>query len=166
MSKTVLRKELRQMSREQLEQIIIDAYDARREIKEYFEFFLNPDVEKLLEKHLTIVTKELSRVKWGRSRARVSNIKKAVKDFMGFAPGPEAGLDMMMQTLIRVAKVERFVTYTATQERYAASLIKDIVSFGDTHQMADVVMARIGELLQNEQIRPAFRRFLADNIES
>lgn len=61
--------------------------------------------------------------------------------------------------------VERYVTYTATQERYAASLIKDIVNFGDEHEMADVVAARITELLQNEQIRPHFRRFLADSIE-
>jgi len=165
MSKTALRKELKQMSHEQLEQIILDAYDARREIKEYFEFFLNPDVERLLEKHLAAVTKELARVKWGRSRARVSNIKKAVKDFIGFAPGAEACLDMMMQTLRHVAMVERYVTYTATQERYAASLIKDIVNFGDEHEMADVVAARITELLQNEQIRPHFRRFLADSIE-
>lgn len=74
MSKSALRKELDRMSREQLEQIILDAYDAKREIKDYFEFFLNPDVNKLLDKQLAIVAKELSRVKWGTSRARVSII--------------------------------------------------------------------------------------------
>lgn len=154
------------MSREQLEQIILDAYDAKREIKDYFEFFLNPDVNKLLDKQLAIVAKELSRVKWGTSRARVSIIKKAIKDFIGYGPGPEACLNMMMSALLHIGLTDRYVNYTATQERYAAALINEVKKFGDTHNMADIAMGRIGQLLQNEHIRLSFRRFLEDSIES
>ena len=82
MSKTTLRKELKNMNREQLEQIILDAYDARTEIKEYFEFFLNPDVGKLLDKHKARLVKELNRTRWGRSKARVTILKLSVKYFM------------------------------------------------------------------------------------
>ena len=67
------------MSQEQLVQIIIDAYDARQETKEYFEFFLNPDVEKLFDKFRKDVMKEFNRTKWGRSKARVIVIKRQVK---------------------------------------------------------------------------------------
>ena len=43
MSKIKLKKELQNMSREQLLDIILNVYDARKEAREYFEFFLNPD---------------------------------------------------------------------------------------------------------------------------
>ena len=51
MSKLRLTKEIKQLERHQLEQMILDAYAARKEIKEYFDFFLNPDVDKLIEKY-------------------------------------------------------------------------------------------------------------------
>ena len=46
MSKLRLTKEIKQLERHQLEQMILDAYAARKGIKEYFDFFLNPDVDK------------------------------------------------------------------------------------------------------------------------
>ena len=49
MSKLQLKKEIQKLERHQLEQMVLDAYAARKETKEYFEFFLNPDVEKLTE---------------------------------------------------------------------------------------------------------------------
>ena len=50
MSKLLLKKEIKDLTRNQLEQMILDAYDAKKEIKEYFDFYVNPDVEKLTEK--------------------------------------------------------------------------------------------------------------------
>ena len=43
MSKIQLKKELQTMEAPQLREMILEAYSARKEIKEYFEFFLNPD---------------------------------------------------------------------------------------------------------------------------
>ena len=58
MSKLRLTKEIKQLERHQLEQMILDAYAARKEIKEYFDFFLNPDVDKLIEKYKVAASKE------------------------------------------------------------------------------------------------------------
>ena len=41
MSKIKLKKELQNMSREQLLDIILKVYDALKEAREYFEFFLD-----------------------------------------------------------------------------------------------------------------------------
>lgn len=115
MSKTALRKELQEMTTDQLRAIILDAYDARTEFKDYFEFFLNPDVDRLLEKYRTKIVKEVYRTKWGKSKARVSVLKKAVKEFIGYRPGPEAVLDMLFLTLHLLGTAERYIDMGSTQ---------------------------------------------------
>ena len=80
MSKLRLTKEIKQLERHQLEQMILDAYAARKGIKEYFDFFLNPDVDKLIEKYKVAASKEFNRSKRGHSKARISVIKKLLKN--------------------------------------------------------------------------------------
>lgn len=86
MSKTALRKELAGFSREQLVELVLDLYDARKEVKEYFNFFLNPDSAKLFEKYRKMIDKEFSRSKWGYCKARISVIRKLLKEFESFSP--------------------------------------------------------------------------------
>lgn len=50
MSKALLKKELAHLDRDQLVEVILNAYSSSKEAKDYFEFFLNPDAEALLEK--------------------------------------------------------------------------------------------------------------------
>lgn len=66
MSKAQLKKELANLTHEQLIELIINTYGLSSEVKQYYEFFLNPDVEKLLEKYKQAISKELSRAKYGR----------------------------------------------------------------------------------------------------
>ena len=61
MSKAALRKELALMTPGQLTEVILEAYDSRREIRDYFEYFLNPQPLKLLEKAGENIAKELNR---------------------------------------------------------------------------------------------------------
>ena len=60
MSKTTLKRELVNMDKEQLIELILEVYAARKDAKEYFEFFLNPDVGKLLDKYELAVSKNLT----------------------------------------------------------------------------------------------------------
>ena len=57
MSKALLKKELEKMSASQLRHLILETYEARKEFKEYFEFFLNPDAGKLREKYENLFLK-------------------------------------------------------------------------------------------------------------
>lgn len=97
MSKTKLKKYLQTLDREQLSQVILDMYDARKEAKEYLEFFMDPDIDATLEKE----KKNLSRLYFtpqGRPRARMS-VKAGndlVADFIRLDVPPEAVADLMV----------------------------------------------------------------------
>ncbi len=164
MSKTALRKELLRMDNGQLVQIILDAYSAKNEIKEYFEFFLNPDIDKLLEKHRNIITKELSRTKWGHSKARVTILKKAVKDFLGFAPGTKVELDMFFSTLSALAKAERYVHFIPSQEKYVADLTKQIIKYGDEHRQFSTVAERFQDFFLDPTATNRFKRIIKETL--
>lgn len=51
MSKASLKKALKEISRDGLEEIICELYDTRPQAKEYLEFWINPDIEKEDEKY-------------------------------------------------------------------------------------------------------------------
>lgn len=51
MSKAALKKALKEIDRDGLAEIICEMYDARPEAKEYLEFWINPDVDKELDKY-------------------------------------------------------------------------------------------------------------------
>ena len=89
MSKAALKKEFAGMTREQIIQIVLDAYAARKEVREYFDFFIDPDVDKLMEKTIARIDKELMRGKHGRSTSRITLVRRAIKDFASFDPGAE-----------------------------------------------------------------------------
>ncbi len=152
------------MSAEQLQDIILDAYDARPEFKEYFEFFLKPDVERLLERHRTRLVKELNHTHWGRSKARVSVIKKAVKDFIGFRPGSEAVLDMLFLSLHLLGTTERYIDFTDTQTKYIRSLTVQIMDFADDNEMASSALARIGDMADSGIYSSGFCRMIKESI--
>lgn len=164
MSKSSLRKELATLSQAQLIDIITDAYCARPEFKEYFEFFLNPDVDKLFEKYEKIITKELNRTKWGQSKARVSVFKKLLKEFAGFNPGPEPVFNFKMRVLRRIGLTEKFVDLTPTQIKYIGTLVGEIITFSNENQMADRAIAYIQSDIDNPIFTNLIRRTLAEAL--
>ncbi len=87
MSRAQLKKELSNLTAPQLVEVILEAYSAKVEIKEYFEYFLNPDPKKLLEKTIVNLSKEFKKVKHATFKGRVSVINKEVKNFDSHQPG-------------------------------------------------------------------------------
>lgn len=166
MSKAALKKELAKMDHDQLVQIILDAYDGRQETKDYFEFFLNPDVDKLMEKFEARIGKELNRTKWGTSKARVTVLKRAIKDFTGLNPGLEAVLDMLFLTIRYMGILDRHVTITDAHERFLGAVLAQIVELADKHQIVAETMPRIDKLLHEELFSRYFRNLLKSCLES
>ncbi len=164
MSKAKLKKELQSMTREQLEQIILDAYDARTETKEYFEFFLNPDVPKLMAKFDKTLVKELNRMGWNTSKARVSVIKRAIKDFETLDPGPEAVIDILMRTMELLAAAEWNVSFTAVQDKFIGTLAQLIVDRADQYQMTSQAIERLKTLLGRSTVTRHFRSMVYQSI--
>lgn len=161
MSKSALKKELMTMNQNQLVQVILDSYEANSDFKEYFEFFLNPDVNKLLEKHEKAVTKEVTRSKYGYSKLRVTNLKKYVKKFIGFNAGIEANLDMFFLTLNLLGLAERYTNFNSSQIKYIEFLTKQIINYGNDHEVITTVMER----LAIETEKPNYTIYFRDNVK-
>lgn len=129
MSKSQLRKELKGFSKEQLEDIILAAYDSSSKAKEYFEFFLNPDVKALMEKHIDAIAKELKRNKWGESKARVTVIRRSIKDFASFGVGAEDHARLVLYTFqMFLGMASSEYTVNATQRSAIAALACEYVT--------------------------------------
>ena len=119
------------MDADQLRELILDVYSARKEAKEYFEFFLDPDVDKLRDKLWTVIEKELNRTKRRQLAARFSHITAQLKYFESMGIDAERVLGFMLRTLTLAVFLEcRF---------YAApSYVNGIVRlFGQTVKYAD-----------------------------
>lgn len=54
MSKAQLKKQLSALTKEQIIEVILELYDARKEAKEYLEFYLNPNEDQKLEEYKKI----------------------------------------------------------------------------------------------------------------
>lgn len=164
MSKTTLKKELLTMSHEQLVQIILDTYDANAEFKEYYEYFLNPDEKKLIEKHLKLLRKEFSRSKWGSSKARTSIIKAVLKHFMGFNPSAESVLKIHFLTLRLLGLTERSLYISSTHYKYLGTLVTQIVSYAEQNQMAANTLQKFYDELNYQYYTDDFKEYLQDYI--
>lgn len=97
MSKTKLKKYLSSLDHDQIMQVVLDLYDARKDAKEYLEYYMEPDEEKETEK----VKKNIFRVFFtpqGRTRGKVS-LKSAadlIAAFTKLQPAPERIADAML----------------------------------------------------------------------
>lgn len=164
MSRTALRKELLKMDADQLRAVIADAYDARPEIKEYFDFFLNPDVDRLFDKTMAAVNKETQRTRWGYSKMRVTVLKKLIRDFAGFNPGPEHVLRLYSAVLLRLAAVDRVVDLSPVQERFVGALVVAMLGYADAALLASEAIAALDSIVANKEVRRSFRDLIVDAI--
>lgn len=112
MSKARLKKEISTFSGEQLIELILSAYDSSKEAKSYFEFFLNPDVDTLLEKKKEAISKEARRSKWGTSKARISRIKAEIKVVEGLGVGAEYVGKLRFFAIRELVMLEKYINYT------------------------------------------------------
>ena len=57
MSKTTLKKQLNELTREQLIEVMLELYEARKDAREYLEYYVNPDEKKMYEKYRAVIIK-------------------------------------------------------------------------------------------------------------
>lgn len=97
MSKTQLRKYLQGLSQAQVSEILLDVYSARKQAKEYLDFFLNPDSRKKGEEFRRKLEREfVSRDMRLKRHPRRSVCKRLISDFKSFQPDPEELAALML----------------------------------------------------------------------
>ena len=166
MSKSALKKELSQLSHEQIIDVVLTAYSSNKAIKDYFDFFATPDVDKLYDKHMRDLTKEISRGKYHQSTARISRIRKTLKDFESFNPGTERVRDLRLAAIEMLIEHESIKNYSDTLINGTLRLLNDTIAYADRNLIFDSTMQSVDRILEERNDRSRhFRSFLRRNLE-
>ena len=94
MSLTDIKKELRKFDKSKLIELIADLYKKNKSVKEYFDFFVNPDEKELFKKYQDKVF-EAFYPKRGFD-FKLKDGKQAIADFKKFEPSTELLADLML----------------------------------------------------------------------
>jgi hypothetical protein len=89
-----IKKELKALTKEQLVGLIADLYKKDKNVKEYLDFFANPDPTKLLEEYKTKVY-ECFFPKRGY-KLDLKTARQAIAQFKKLGPGPEQVAALML----------------------------------------------------------------------
>lgn len=166
MSKTALKKELDSLTREQIIEVILTAYSSNKSIKDYFDFFAMPDVDKLYDKFMRELTKEIGRGKYRHSTARISRIRKSIKDFESFNPGIERVRDLRIAAINMLVEQERIKNFSDTLINGTLKLLNDTIAYADRNLIFDSTMREIEKCVAESNDRSHhFRAFLKRNME-
>ncbi len=134
------------MSKEQIIEVVLDIYSSRKDAKEYFDFFLNPDVEKLLDRYRNLAVKEFSRNKRRWSKARITVIKRMVREFISFNVDSTAVVTLM--TFIMKLAMETTWVYhtTATFQRSMLQFLESSIDYADKNIVWSLFVTQMDQL--------------------
>lgn len=163
MSKKSLEKELARFDAAQLRAIILNAYSSSDEAKEYFEFFVNPDVDKLFEKCAGVIHKEFTRSKWGMSKGRISLIRKQIKKFRNFDPGAEHVLRFMFHVVAYAAAVETMVDFNATLRNGIFGIVYEGFKYAAENGMMSTAYNLYKSLITSE--KQSITRYFKEQVQ-
>ena len=85
------------MPKEEIIGMVLEMYDARKEAKEYLEFYANPDEDGKLEEYKKIIKEEFYPSR-GRQepKTRFLVCRKAVSDYKKLKPSQDKLADLML----------------------------------------------------------------------
>lgn len=161
MSKLQLKKELAALDRDQLIKVILTAYSSSKAVKNYFDFFADPDIDRLTEKHIKELTKEIERGKWHKSTARISRIRKSLKEFESLNPGVEHIRNLRLKAIELLINQSAVKQYSDTLINGTLKLIDETIVFADNNLIFDSTINYIRQLLADtDDPTRHFRRYL------
>ena len=105
MSKTTLRKAIKDFEAPELRELLIDVYTKSKEARELLDFFAEPDIEKKAETYRAMLTKEATRYTRRAHHPRITKLRAAIKRFQTFEPGSEAVADLMVHASVALLSI-------------------------------------------------------------
>lgn len=122
MSKRDLKKYLKELDKEQLEEQLLELYEKFSDVKTYYDFVFNPKEDKLLQEAKLKVSNEYFPLKGKRAKLRRSVAQKYIKHFLSLGVDPFVIADLMFHNLEVAQK------YTARREMRYASFYKSMLN--------------------------------------
>ena len=89
MSKTTIKKLLQSMTKAEIIEVVLELYSARKEAKEYLEYYACPDENEKLEEYKSIIREEFYPKRRREPKTRFSVCRKAVADFKKLKPSAD-----------------------------------------------------------------------------
>ena len=148
MSKRELKQYLGDLTKEQLEEQIIDLYGRFKEVKTFYDFAFNPQENKLLEEAKWQVSKEYFPVNGRKPKMRRSVAQKHIRNFVRLGVDAPVIADLMLYNM-EVAQTfsgERSVT----QEAFYRSMLKsfeEALQFIEEHGLVAQLAQRINRIV-------------------
>lgn len=162
------------MSAEQISELVLDLYDARPEAREYLDFFVKPDLDAKMKKAQSAVHKEVSRSARGRSKMRITRIRRLIKDIVSLNPGDEAVCDIMTFAIEEVCATDADLYIKETTRRALAKLLAETVTAADAAGMLDLYLPRLQSAVESipsgffhrSELKVQLRAALREALES
>lgn len=132
MSKRDLKKYLKELSKEQLEEQIIELYDKFPPVKVYYDFAFNPNEEKLIGEAKVKIAGEYFPARGKRAKMRRSVAQKYIKHFLTI------GVDIFMIADVMLFTIETAMVFSEKRYIKYESFFKSI--FTAYHQAVNYLI--------------------------
>lgn len=96
MSKKALKKYVGELTKEQLEEQVLDLYDRLKEVKQFYNFVFNPNEKKRLEECKFKIQKEYFPLNKRKPKKRRSVAQKCIKEFLKLGLESHSIADLML----------------------------------------------------------------------
>ena len=148
MSKSQVKKLLAGMSKEEVINIVMELYDARKEARDYLDYYVNPNESNELEKFKKIVLKEFDDDISRDPQCRFSVCRKALSDFKKLAPSTETLAEAMVYYVERVCEFS-FYAGDLWEQYYdsAVSNFRSMLKFLMKNDMLEAMMPRVVQIM-------------------
>ena len=146
MSKLSLKKHFQSLTKEQIVEVMSDAYDNSKAVQEYFDFYLQPNEKEKIKKYKAIIEKEFGVKNPMKAGLKFSVAKKAISEFASFKPSSEALADVML-ALPEAACLFTYEFGDMDEPFYNAAYnnFKRAVEFIDKHGLLDKFKKRCND---------------------
>ncbi|NER11265.1 hypothetical protein SAMN06265375_103382 [Muriicola jejuensis] len=121
MSKSALKKYVRDLKKKDLEIQIMDLYERISQVKTYYDFVFNPKEDKLLGEAKARISNEYFPVKRKRPRARRSVAQKLIRKFETLGMDPYLLADLM---LFNLETAQRYASHHKVHEAFYKSMLR------------------------------------------
>lgn len=157
MSKTALKKAIKELDPEQLRELILDIYEAKCDSRYYLDFFVNPDINTRLE-----AAKAANRERtatWKQRRQQSTNIgsEKAIASITCLQPGPEECVEIMKYGVVSLCLTAHVFSFKEGLVKSTAKLLNDTLVYADRNQLLGSCLTTIERAI-NELPSPFYRR--------
>lgn len=164
MSRTTLKKEIADFTADQLRELVLEIYTASKDAREYLDFYVNPDADAMMDKHIKMLDKELVRGKYGRSTARVSRIRTILKHLESFGIGADQQIKVMMYAWRKMISVERVKFISQPFYNGIFRLMKDILDYADRYLLFDATLKEVTETMEENIVSRSMRARLKEAL--